>query len=555
MTASQDILPILRNPFHVVGVGPRDTRQRIVEAAETRSLTLDPELCAKARADLTNPRNRLAAELAWLPGLAPDRARQLIAGLASDPAAIFQSEGLPPLAHANLMASAMLALDPALPERDWVVAIVALGKTVDAIAPETVVADINQDRTAAGFGEVRPGEALDEGLRERRRDYRDCLRGALDRLPSQTLATVATEVAAIATNNGKVHPPVLIDEMIDAYAVGAHTFLSKEAGNVLRLVEHVRRSAPAGDAALEPLVTRMEQVIRNWCSIARPIQLVAAAKGTAHGLSDEIAGAVRNVGVALYNERQMLDASRRVVGLVQDAFAGLPEVAERVGDDVRALDDLARKKHTAEKGAAVFLVCRAAAETVARSPRRAGSEGREVLDTGKKLIKELAGDGLDAAGVADLEDVVADTVLRCAIVLGNAGRWRKVIGLLEEALALAHGKEVRGRIETSLTIARENHRLGDLRPLAEAPALSTLNGFGCRMHGHGDLDARTRSFMTTYCFFFMYIPIFPIRRYRVIAEGRGYRFLGRAPLRPFDWLHRAASLAVVAGGLVALYKL
>jgi hypothetical protein len=69
MTTVQDSLPILRNPFHVVGVCPRDNRQRIVEAAEERSLTLDADVCARARADLTNPRNRLSAELAWLPGM------------------------------------------------------------------------------------------------------------------------------------------------------------------------------------------------------------------------------------------------------------------------------------------------------------------------------------------------------------------------------------------------------------------------------------------------------------------------------------------------------
>jgi len=51
----------------------------------------------------------------------------------------------------------------------------------------------------------------------------------------------------------------------------------------------------------------------------------------------------------------------------------------------------------------------------------------------------------------------------------------------------------------------------------------------------------------------MYIPIFPIRRYRVVVEGDGYRFIGKAPRRLLDWLHLAASLAVIAIGVIALY--
>ena len=51
-------------PFAVLGATPHDTRKRIVELAEERSLELDPAVCQKARSDLTNPRTRLTAELA-----------------------------------------------------------------------------------------------------------------------------------------------------------------------------------------------------------------------------------------------------------------------------------------------------------------------------------------------------------------------------------------------------------------------------------------------------------------------------------------------------------
>lgn len=54
-------------PFALLGVTTRDDRRRIVELAEDKSLELDHDVCQKARSDLTNPRTRLRAEIAWLP--------------------------------------------------------------------------------------------------------------------------------------------------------------------------------------------------------------------------------------------------------------------------------------------------------------------------------------------------------------------------------------------------------------------------------------------------------------------------------------------------------
>src|SRR3546814_8488823 len=64
-------------PFAILGVTTRDDRRRIVELAEEKSLELDHDVCQKARSDLTNPRNRLSTEIAWLPGVSPRKASQL----------------------------------------------------------------------------------------------------------------------------------------------------------------------------------------------------------------------------------------------------------------------------------------------------------------------------------------------------------------------------------------------------------------------------------------------------------------------------------------------
>jgi hypothetical protein len=62
-----------RNPFWMLWASTRDHSRRIIELADEKALTLDAEDCERARATLTTPRTRLAAELSWLPGVSPSR--------------------------------------------------------------------------------------------------------------------------------------------------------------------------------------------------------------------------------------------------------------------------------------------------------------------------------------------------------------------------------------------------------------------------------------------------------------------------------------------------
>jgi hypothetical protein len=79
--------------------------------AEEKSLELDHEVCQKARSDLTNPRTRLSVEIAWLPGVSPRKASQLVESLLNNPMAVREESGLPTLAHLNLLAAAFESVD------------------------------------------------------------------------------------------------------------------------------------------------------------------------------------------------------------------------------------------------------------------------------------------------------------------------------------------------------------------------------------------------------------------------------------------------------------
>ena len=122
--------------------------------------------------------------------------------------------------------------------------------------------------------------------------------------------------------------------------------------------------------------------------------------------------------------------------------------------------------------------------------------------------------------------------------------------LHEEALRLAHDTVGAIRIEDGLEQVRQaaHQQRVSGAPISSAPSLSTINGFGCTLYGQSDYDSETRSYTTIHYFVALFIPIFPLGRYRVIDMGGGrYRFLGKLPLRNADrWHLGIAAMAIVA---------
>jgi len=336
-----------KNPFAILGVTTRDDRKRIAEQAEEKSLELDHDVCQKARSNLTHPLNRLTSEIAWLPGVSPRRASQLLESLLRDPMAIREESGLPTLAHCNLMAAAFEAVNANDQADDVAEFIQEMAHLVDDLDLDEIVRDINEDRALSGFPEIKDGQVEHEIL-ERKRYFKTAIKDALNRLPPESLLDAMTLAVDGATCNGEDHAPELIDELVDSYAVEVQGVLERETENIKNLIQAARSSAESGESAILPLVNRIEKVARNWDRFAQPIQLSAKARGIDHGHSNELAYSIRNLAIDLFNDHDMLDSSKRLTILIQELFAELPEVAERVEQDVDTLSDIHTRRTQAK---------------------------------------------------------------------------------------------------------------------------------------------------------------------------------------------------------------
>ena len=336
-----------QSPFAILGVTTRDDRRRIVELAEEKSLELDHEVCQKARSDLTNPRNRLSVEMAWLPGVSPRKASQLLDNLVHNPMAIREESGLPTLAHLNLLAAAFEAVDGEHDADDLAEFIMETAYLAEELSPEDVLRDLNEDRAVSGFPEVRALDQIEAELNERKRYYRIAIKDALDRLPPMTLIQVMTEAVDGVTSGGEDHAPGLVDDLVDSYEVETQGILQKEAENVHKLIKVAREHADSGEAAVKPYVDKLDVVARNWDKIAQPIQLSSKARGIDHEASRHLAYEIRSLAIDLFNKHDMLAQSQRLTGLIRELFSEVPEIADRVEEDADALADIFQQRQQA----------------------------------------------------------------------------------------------------------------------------------------------------------------------------------------------------------------
>ena len=101
---------LLQNPFYILNATQRDNRQRIIALAEEQSLLSDADKCMAARAELTNPRKRISAEVAWLPGVVPERVYDILLLLESSVGNRLGCDKTTSIGPANSLAAALARL-------------------------------------------------------------------------------------------------------------------------------------------------------------------------------------------------------------------------------------------------------------------------------------------------------------------------------------------------------------------------------------------------------------------------------------------------------------
>jgi len=546
---AENINALSATSFGLLKASSRDDRSKIVSLAEEQSLFIDQALCSKARQDLTNPRNRLLAEIAWLPGLAPRKAEKYVELLDEELGEYIQNlRAEQPIVKANLIAAVLDVLSEEETTDLWVSLIIDLSEAAEHLDAEVLIRQINEDRQVAGFSEVQSTDALDEPFETQKKYYREAVKDSLDRMNSEKLLDIVGLVAKEATENGTKHAQILIDEIIDSYRLEVSGFLEAESSNITKVVEAIKDCAEHNPEKFTEYFQQLEKLVSNWSRVALPIQLSMKSRGMEHDLSHSTGFTIRGAGLKLFNDHDLLAETKAITGLLKKYFQHFPELAERAEDDSEALTDIERTR-------AFSVLLKPFKDRLSKDLKAIEDNPSSAEQIAKKLYLDITQLSATAriAGVPDglihsEEDNAAQVLVSCAVAYGNQSeRWDACVEIIENAMKYATSSTSVERANNNLQTCKRNAKLFyGLNPIKSTPSLQTINGCGFSMYGSTDVDHETSSYMTTYYFVLIFIPIFPICRYRVIASGgNSYRFLGKGPLRNFDKWHLGLAIVLL----------
>ena len=200
----------------------------------------------------------------------------------------------------------------------------------------------------------------------------------------------------------------------------------------------------------------------------------------------------------------------------------------------------------------IRILCAGVVDKVKENPEDANQLARNLLTETKPLLRTA--DILlpkSSAVKKTLHDEVAKTVRSCTVIYGNeTANWKECLWFIEQTLKIAIGTSLRINLRKDqghiTKIIKDEEIFGNLKPIDKAPSLGSVFGLGLNVYGHTDIDVDTKSYLTTYYFTVLAIPLFPLCRYRVIPTAGGCSFLGKAPLRTFDKWHFVISVAIIA---------
>lgn len=294
-----------------------------------------------SRSVLVHPRRRLSAEIGWFPGVRPTKVAEAVSLLNSNPKAIQTIEGLPGLARSNLLADGLVQTED-FQQTELINWIIELAFEYENIDCEQTASLINEDRSVAGFPSLTDYQVLEMELSKQGSYYTQVLKSSLDKLPSKLLVEVVTEIVENTTNLGQCHAPEIVEELIDGYEVEAQAFFDAELKNIDDLIGVIAQSVANGKGTVhvENVLAKLEKVVKNWDSVAQPIQVIAQSKGSIHNSSKELAANIRELSLHLNNEYGLLALSKRLTDLQQEVFAEDVRIIEVADEDAIRLEEI-----------------------------------------------------------------------------------------------------------------------------------------------------------------------------------------------------------------------
>ncbi len=339
------------NPFHILDAAMSDSKAVIHDKAEEKSFLLPEEDCRKAEQILINPRKRLAAEVAWFPGVGARKVAVIFQQIDDDmkdfALHFARFNAYPKLAYANIIALYLCRFKEVSAEYEFEDIGIALKmlitefcSVINDIDVEQTFDLINQERLSAGFPEMTNFEDFEFALDERLHECKTILLDFLGVFDLFAVADILASVIEKVTKKGSTDCPwQLLSDLISDYEIKAipeFEKCEKEIDKEIGCLKQMMGTARVDSIGL------LDKYVKEWDRLAQPIQVLLRSQGKDHLRTKQLSKKLRDFAIYAHNKCKRTDISLEVTKLQEKVFSELRSVSETVKADEEQLSEMIR---------------------------------------------------------------------------------------------------------------------------------------------------------------------------------------------------------------------
>ncbi len=375
MQSSSDLLV---NEFHILKAQYSSSAVEISDLLEDAEFedVIPQDILLKAQQTLVTPRDRLFAELSWLPELSHHQMAEVVQIISDNDTnqAWGKTDHFPELAKANILAHCASRSEGAAS------LILSLSLCWDDINSSTLTEFINENRKNAGFPKATSLQ-VDDALAAL------CLRHAVTAADSIWRSGV---------------PGFLMNSIVEKELTRRKeaTFLKnlvrqhdknseRDLDDIAEKIREAAEKAKVSDDYLESHIQDIGGLLFQWDEINQPVQLYDQSRGHEEPRSKALYQDLRELSINLANNHNRFDAALQLSEALLRTFPELEAVAETLRGDVTDLEDLVEQEKDNRILQPLFEACEAAKNTP-RSPIRSTLRSEGFSENAQGVIGRIA---------------------------------------------------------------------------------------------------------------------------------------------------------------------
>ena len=344
-------MELRHNPFYILGASIADSKRRIMELAEEKSLFGNEEAVEEAKTILLDPIRRIDAELSWFPELDVETALAMALHLVEG--ATMPSCRLNGMARITGKAELMSRTQyDALSNKDvFANDILMLSRAFRYLDNDALLDLLNQKRRRSGFPEILDDYLFADKIDNRQKEVLGIIHHCMDSISIEILLQTFYRIAEQDTEDGNIQASILVEDIVCSYENNMMTqeFMENEAVAIHQLMEAI--GTANDDDRQSPkyvlnLITSLAEALKQWNKVVTPIQILAVSHGKEHTLSANLLNDIRSLAIDLNNDFNRPELSLEVLATIEKTNADkyISSFNKVRDEDVKTLNDIIHKK-------------------------------------------------------------------------------------------------------------------------------------------------------------------------------------------------------------------